>query len=338
MRAAQDTPGAHIGAWLKSRRGTLLLLAALGAIVLAVCALYALPLEALGYAGLLCLILILFAAAADFARFSARHRQLALLRQALPESLEHLPEPKDLVEQRYQALLDSLVTLYRDQATRDDARLQAMTGYYSLWSHQIKTPLAAMRLLLQEDSARARRLAGELFKVEQYVDMALGFMRLENRASDFVFAACPLGRPVARAARRFAAQFVAKRLSLSTAVPEDARAVTDEKWLQFMLEQLLSNAVKYTAAGGVSILWDEDARELVIRDTGPGIAAEDLPRVFEMGFTGYTGRMDRQATGIGLFLCKQTASRLGLGLSLSSRPGQGTRAVIAFPKETLTAE
>lgn len=105
-----------------------------------------------------------------------------------------------------------------------------------------------------------------------------------------------------------------------------------------MLEQLLSNAVKYTAAGGVSILWDEAARELVIQDTGRGIAAEDLPRVFEMGFTGYTGRMDRQATGIGLFLCKQTAGRLGLGLSLRSSPGQGTRAVIAFPQETLAAE
>lgn len=325
-------------AYLRERLWLALVIALCCLILLVVLALYEADLEALGYAGLLCLLPLGTAAAIDFVRFSARHRALARMLPGLPESAGRLPAPSGLIERDYQALLQRFHALYREQATRQDARFQAMADYYTLWSHQVKTPIAAMRLLLQKDTALDRQLTGELFKVAQYVDMALGYARLDGRASDFVFAKCLIVKAVAGTARRFAAQFVEKRLSLQVEVPPDAAAVTDEKWLRFLLEQIMSNAVKYTDSGGVHIRWNAEKKELHIRDTGRGIAPEDLPRVFEMGFTGYTGRVDQQATGIGLYLARETARRLGLGLEMLSSPGKGACAVISFPREELLVE
>jgi hypothetical protein len=325
-------------AYLKERAWLALLLVLLGLIVLVVLALYGTDLRALGYAGLLCLLPLGVALSIDLARFRARHQALIQLLPGLPESAAHLPAPNSLVEQDNQALFLRLHALYREQATQADARHQAMATYFTLWSHQVKTPIAAMRLLLQEDTALDRRISGELFKVSQYVDMALGYARLDGRASDFVFAKCQVLGPVSATARRFAALFVSKRLSLQLEIPQDVRVVTDEKWLSFLLEQLLSNAIKYTESGGIFITWEEERKELVIKDTGRGILPEDLPRVFEMGFTGFNGRVDQQATGIGLYLARETARRLGLSLRLDSTPGQGTRAVVGFPREELIVE
>ncbi len=327
-----------VKAYLRDRAWLVLLIVSCGLILYVVTALYQLNMEALGYGGLLCLLPLSLAAWVDYLRYAAHHQALARLLPGLPESISHLPETSGLVQQDYQAALKALYQQHKQQVTQADARSQALAHYYTLWSHQIKTPLAAMRLLLQEDTAHDRKLLGELFKVNQYVNMALGYARLDSQASDFVFSRLKLASPVSQTARRFAAQFVAKRLSLNLSVPEEASAVTDEKWLCFLLEQLLSNAIKYTQAGGVSISWEEGQKELIIQDTGMGIMPEDLPRVFEMGFTGYNGRVDQQATGIGLFLARETAQRLGLTLRLDSKPGQGTRAVIGFPRETLMVE
>lgn len=301
--------------------------------------LYQAPEEAIRYGLLLSLALGLMVLLALSLRQMARQRALASLLSQLPESLSHLPEPEGPAEEACQQLLQELARLHRERITQDDRRYEALSDYYTLWGHQIKTPIAAMGLLLrQEDSEQGRALRNELFKTEQYVDMALNYLRLAGELDDFLFEELALRELVSQVARRFAAQFVQQRLSLTVELPEELRVLTDRKWLHFVLGQLFANALKYTAKGGVRVSFDAKRQELCIADTGRGIRKEDLPRVFEPGFTGYSGRVDQQATGIGLSLCQTACRRLGHSLRIESGPGQGTRLYIGFGRQNLTIE
>ena len=175
--------------------------------------------------------------------------------------------------------------------------------------------------LRQEDSPQARRLLGELSRIEQYVEMALTYLRLESAESDYVFRDCALDPIIRQSVKRFSAEFIGRKIRLDYE-PADYTLVTDEKWLGFVLEQLLSNALKYTRTGSVRIFLEHET--LCIADTGIGIAPEDLPRIFEKGYTGLNGRTDRKATGLGLYLCRRVCENLGIGLRAESTPGTGT--------------
>ena len=253
-------------------------------------------------------------------QFLRRHRELKGLLVQIQEKALPLPPPKGLLEADYQALLQALASERAALALEDRNRLQDMTDYYTLWAHQIKTPIAAMGLLLQEEPRP--ELEGELLKIEQYVEMVLGYLRLGSDSTDYVFRNCRLDDLLRQAVRKYARLFILKKISLD--FQETGRTVlTDGKWLSFVLEQLLSNAVKYTPPGGLIRVYG-DGDTLVIADNGIGIQPEDLPRVFEKGFTGFNGREDKKSTGIGLYLCRQVLDRLNHGISISSRPGQGT--------------
>ena len=298
----------------------LLLLTGAAFVFASVFSLYDLPLEAVLYAGLLCFLWGLVLFALGFFLFLRRHRELeGLLSQAREKALP-LPPPGGLLEQDYQALLQAVCADRAALAMETRNHIQDMTDYYTLWAHQIKTPIAAMNLLLQEEPRP--ELEAELLKIEQYVEMVLGYLRLGSDATDYVFRRCPLDPLLRQAVRKYARLFILKKISLD--LRETGKTVlTDEKWLSFVIEQLLSNAIKYTPEGGrVRIYGDGDT--LVIADSGIGIREEDLPRVFEKGYTGYTGREDKKSTGIGLYLCREVMDRLNHGISIASRPGQGT--------------
>ena len=166
--------------------------------------------------------------------------------------------------------------------------------------------------------------------------MVMAYLRLDADTTDYVIRECDVDAIIQKAVRRFAGEFIARRLTLHYQ-PLGLRAVTDEKWLQFVLEQLLSNALKYTPSGGVTIDQEEPG-VLCVRDTGVGIAPEELPRIFEKGFTGEMGRSDRRASGIGLYLCRRICRGLGHGLSAASRPGEGTVIRIDLRQATLSVE
>ncbi len=282
--------------------------------------LYGLPLESVGYAFVLCFALGLTLFVIGYFQFLRRHRELERLLVQVREKVLPLPPPKGLLEEDYQTLLQALATERAALALESRNRLQDMTDYYTLWAHQIKTPIAAMHLLLQE--APRPELEGELLKIEQYVEMVLGYLRLGSETTDYVFRKYDLDALLRQSLRKYARLFILKKISLD--FQETGRTVlTDEKWLTFVLEQLLSNAVKYTPEGGRVRIYG-DGETLVIADSGIGIQPEDLPRVFEKGFTGFNGREDKKSTGIGLYLCHQVLDRLNHGISISSRPGQGT--------------
>ena len=313
-------------AYLKRQGWPLLFFAVCVGAFAAVSALYGLPADAVRYAALLCLVPGLALLTAGFLRFLRRHRRLQrLLEQAGSGALLPLPEPRGLLEADYQALLQALQAQRAQLAAEGRNRLQDMTDYYTLWAHQIKTPIAAARLLLQAEPAPSRtELEVELFRIEQYVQMVLGYLRLDSDSTDLVLREAALDALLRGAVRKFARQFVLKRITLSLR-PTEQTVLTDEKWLSFVIEQLLSNALKYTPAGGTIELYGEGST-LVIADTGIGIRPEDLPRVFEKGFTGYNGRKESKSTGIGLYLCRRVTAQLNHTLTLSARPGGGTLA------------
>ena len=286
-------------------------------------ALYGLPLGAVLYPAALCaaaggIILLL-----SLRKSRAVCQELSLMQHHPADLPDELPAAQSPQEQAYQALLLALHTDRKKLKSDMNARYHDMTEYYTVWAHQIKTPIAAIRLALQnEDTPLSRRLTGEVGRVEQYVQMALTYLRLGSDSSDYVIRSCALDDIVRPAVRRFAGEFIQRKIQLNYQMLSYT-VITDEKWLGFVVEQVLSNALKYTPQGSVSIYMEPEG-VLCIRDTGIGIAPEDLPRVFEKGYTGYNGRSHRKASGLGLYLCREILTRLGHSVSAESQVDHGT--------------
>ena len=316
--------------YLRSRLAAVALALACVLLFAASFALYRLPLAAVLYPAALCLALGLIALAADFARVRRAHLRL----RALDIMEAELPEVRGVEAEDYRQIALQLRRQQREARTRAEADMSDMVAYYTLWAHQIKTPIAAMRLQLQgEDSAKARALLGDLGRIERYVEMVLTYLRLEGDGTDYVIREYDLDGILRPVFRQFAGEFIGRRLRLDYA-PVNLRVLTDEKWLAFVVGQVLSNALKYTPEGAISVYLEPPA-VLCVRDTGIGIAPEDLPRVFERSYTGLAGRADRRASGLGLYLCKRVCDNLRHGISIESAPGAGTTVRIDFGRREL---
>lgn len=312
-----------------------------GGTLFLVTALYRAPLELPVYACSLVGAVGLVFFGFGFARYYRRHAVLRMLLAQCGTKLAELPEPRDLLDEDTHAIIEALEA-GRIAAEAESARAQSdAEEYYTLWSHQIKTPLAAMRLLLQDSPGLAARgaFAQELFLAEQYADMVLGYLRLGSIHADLDPQTRALEPLVRGTVKRMSALFIYnKSVSLQIA-PLPGTIVTDAKWFSFVLEQLLTNAVKYTPAGMVRIYPDPaQPGTLVIEDTGIGIRAEDLPRIFERGFTGGNGRGGQRSTGIGLYLCREVLQKLGHTISITSTPGVGTAVRVGYARGKIEVE
>lgn len=211
--------------------------------------------------------------------------------------------------------------------------------YFTLWLHQIKTPIAAMSLLLQQQQDNpewTRKAKQELLRIEEYTHMALNYLKLEQRGKDLNLEKVQLDNVIKKALKKFSISFVYNQISLEY---EELHATTlsDEQWLLVMLEQILSNSLKYTPKKGtITIkLNPENPNQLVIEDTGMGIRAEDLPRIFEKGYSGWNGKAQEKSTGLGLFLSKRISQRLGHPIKVQSELDKGTRIFIDFTQQQL---
>lgn len=286
-------------------------------------ALYHLPLGAVMYPLALCLLVALIFVIRDFNRIRKTHKDLEKIKKLTVYGMEFLPEAKNEIEKDYGDVANILFEENKQIRLKMEERYNEMIDYYTMWAHQIKTPIAAMRLNLQnEDSDFSRRLTEDLQRVEQYVEMVLCYLRLDSNSSDYVIREYDIDGIVRQGIKKFASQFIRKKIKLDYR-PSDLKVVTDEKWLLFVIEQVLSNSLKYTKQGSISVFVN-DNQELCIKDTGIGIAPEDLPRIFENGYTGYNGRNDKKASGIGLYLCKRICKNLGHEITASSVLGEGT--------------
>lgn len=252
--------------------------------------------------------------------------------------------PGDL-EALYRSMIAKMRQEKEELIFEDQKRYTEMMDYYGMWAHQIKTPIAAMRILVQsgmdreeneENQKLFRQLQMELFKTEQYVEMVLSYLKIGDIAKDMVLERCDLGKVVRQAVKKYSRLFILQKLSLE--MGEIAEIVlTDEKYLSFVVEQIISNALKYTKSGSVSIYLEQEG-VLVIKDTGIGISAEDLPRIMEKGYTGYNGRIDKRSTGIGLYLCKKVMDKLHHQLRIDSEDGKGTKVVLDLRRTQLDLE
>lgn len=286
--------------------------------------LYRLPVEAVAYPALICAAIGLAVLILGSLRASRKHRLLVRLADSLTELPRGLPEPRTQDDEDYQLLVGALCEEQRRLKSAMELRYADMIDYYTVWAHQIKTPIASMRLTLQEEDSEFSRRAGEdLLRIEQYVEMVLCYLRLDSDSTDYVFREQELDPILRQAVRRLSGQFIRRRMHLQYE-PLGVRVLTDEKWLLFVVEQVLTNALKYTPAGGTITIELEEPKTLCIRDTGIGIAPEDLPRIFEKGYTGVNGRADKKASGLGLYLCRRICRALGHTIRANSSPDSGT--------------
>lgn len=270
-------------------------------------------------------------------------RRLYTRRRALAQALTHLPEEPGALpaadtptERQWRALAEKY---QRETKRRGDAFLQdarEKTDYYTLWLHQIKTPLAALQLMAQSRLPVDRELMRqELVKIEQYAGAALSFQRLQSLHEDLNLSRTALYPVCCQVARKLRPLFSYGQISL-TLEPFDGAALTDSKWVAEVLTQVMTNALKYTPPGGsITVAMPEDG-VLTVRDTGIGIRPEDIHRVFDRGFTGWTGRSHEKSTGIGLYLCKRICDELGHRISLASAVGKGTEVTLDMRRSEFT--
>ncbi|WP_394926767.1 sensor histidine kinase [uncultured Robinsoniella sp.] len=301
--------------------------------------LYGIPVKIYGYAFLLCVAVGVVMITISYWKYRSRHMALVGLFSRITVECSDLPPAGNLPEADYQEILLKLFYDTAQNKEQEERSKKDMMDYYTLWAHQIKTPITAMRLLIQvEDNARNQSLLQQLLKIERYVDMVLQYLRMEDMSSDLKLQEYKVLDLVRKAVKQDSSVFIYRKIPFELTEMDDT-VITDEKWMVFVIEQILSNALKYTNEGKISVYMDPNERQtLIIEDTGIGIQEEDLPRIFENGFTGYNGRMGKKSTGIGLYLCKKILDRLGHSIKVSSKVGHGTRIAINLYREQLKTE
>lgn len=288
-----------------------------------------------------------------YLHYARRVRRLEECGKWLKNEEVVLPEGKDAYEELYQEMIEDLDLQRREEAASYARNQSEMREYYAMWVHQIKTPIAAMRLLQQVQRNRLEEgdvitsgaeetdslqvqaeLEKELFDIEQYVNMALQYQRVNTPGNDYVLEKLRLDDIVREVIHKYAGLMVRAHIPLQYE-GTDVMVTTDAKWVAFALEQILSNAIKYSRAGQqivIETVPEENVDYLKIADHGIGIRAEDLSRVFEKGYTGYNGHADKKSTGIGLYLCRLVLTKLGHTIRMESVQGEGTTVWIGFQK------
>ncbi len=301
------------------------------------------------YAAVLDAVLLLITVLVGFFRYSSKVKALSnALKRPVGEQAQ-LPEATGDVEILYHRLLENQSIARSESESSAAIRQSQMRDYYSMWVHQIKTPISAMKLLLEAEREELGQLIcddeqsqyllsdnmdsfeDELFRIEEYVSMALQYQRVSSTENDFVLEKVSVDGVIRDTIKKYAKIMIRRHIGINYS-GTGQEVYTDGKWLAFMLEQILSNAIKYTPQGFVTIetAEEKDRFFITIKDTGIGIKAEDLPRVFEKGYTGYNGHADKKATGIGLYLCRQMADKLGHTIRMESEIGKGTKVWIGF--------
>ena len=269
----------------------------------------------------------------DYRKYKHHHQYLIYLKDN-PELFDNLPQESYLEEKTYQEMLQILQKKIFQLKQENQQKYNNTIDYYTKWVHQIKTPIAGLKLIIQNDYPDKKMLV-ELLKIEQYVNMALQYIRLDHIHHDLSFQKISLDYLVSQEIKKQSLFFFEKHIKVDYQI-KDIQILTDEKWSAFVIEQILSNALKYTQQG--SIKFYNDHEKLYIQDSGIGIKESNLPRVFERGFTGFQGRNDKKASGLGLYLCKNIFDKLGHLISIESTIGKGTTVCLDFTKKEIFIE
>ena len=211
------------------------------------------------------------------------------------------------------------------------AKEKELQEYFLIWIHQIKTPITAGKLICDGDieNENIKNIKKELIYIEDYTNMALSYLKMSNHNTDMDISLVNLDDIIRPLIKKYAILFISNNIKLEYK-KLNVKVITDSKWCMVVIEQLLSNAIKYTKNGIVSITFNEKENYLEIKDNGIGIKESDLPKIFDKGYSGFNGRQNQKSTGIGLFLVKQILDKLGQKIKLESKLGEGTSVKVYF--------
>lgn len=208
--------------------------------------------------------------------------------------------------------------------------------YFIMWVHQMKTPIIASQLVLANpDEDALPKLRQEMLYIENYTNMALNYVKLSNPTTDMVISKRSLDDILSPIIRKYRSQFIQKKIRLHYQVI-NSEVVTEANLTSLMIEQLLNNALKYTDQGNIWIQFNSETYQLEIKDSGRGIKVEDLPKIFDKGYSGFNGQLNQKSSGIGLYLVKLISQRLDQEVNVQSTLNQGTSFTIQFHRDIQT--
>lgn len=297
---------------------------------------YQINIEPLLYGYILILFFFIVFIGFDFYKYVLIHRQRASIREEDIVSALSI-EDMTLAGLDYHDLLEKMDHARVEAIMENENQIKETMDYFTMWIHQVKLPIAGMQLLLEEKNLDKKAIQSQLLRIDQYTDMVLAYLRMYSKQSDFLFRDVSLDDMIRQSIRYFSTDFIARKIHLDFQ-PTNKYVLTDEKWLVFVLEQILSNALKYTSVNGQIRIYLNDDGQLVIEDNGIGISSSDLARVFEKGYTGFNGRVDKKATGLGLYLCKEICRKLEHTISIESKPNAYTRVMLGLDRRRFRHE
>ena len=229
----------------------------------------------------------------------------------------------------------------KEEERRRIEEKRELSEYFLLWVHQIKTPITVSKLLLRKtESEYKKKLEEQMFYIEEYSNMAMNYLKMQNRSADMDIHPVDLEACLKRLFKKYAPIFIEKQLSLhyeglcTDGNGEKAEVISDEKWLSILLEQLLSNALKYTKEGSITFSFDRESVSLRIQDTGIGIPSSDLKKIFDLGYSGFNGRATEKSSGLGLYMVQKIAGFLQISVSVESTVAVGSCFTLRFPNSS----
>ncbi|WP_160680768.1 sensor histidine kinase [Clostridium sp. C8-1-8] len=249
-------------------------------------------------------------------------------------------EASEYKDELYQLIISDLYNGYVDSLRKIEDQFMENSEFLISWVHEIKTPITTTKLILESgdftEQSTVSSLKEELNKIDDYVEKVLYYSRSNDFSKDYVIKEVALNSIIKESIKKHSIIFIRKHISFSSTIDDKLAVDSDKKWLSFIIDQIISNSLKYTSNGGkISFNASKNEKEVIltIEDNGIGIKKEDLERIFSKSFTGNNGRdTNLKATGMGLYLSKKLAKKLGHYLTVESEYGKGTKLHVHFPR------
>ena len=295
------------------------------------------------YIGILYLIAGVVPLAAEFRRKREYYNLLVSCFERLDRKnliAEIIPEPNFFEGELLYGILKESNKACLEEINRYKTMQEEYRDYIEMWVHEVKTPISSSKLIAHNRRSEATdSIAEELDSIENFIEQALYYARSNNLEKDYIIKDFCLEKPVYAAIKRNSKQLIGAGISVS-AENLDVSVYSDSKWLEFILNQLIINSVKYAreTKGCIKVEAKEldNRRVLILSDNGIGIPENELQRVFNKGFTGTNGRLRGKSTGMGLYICRKLCEKMGVLITAESEYGRGTSISIVFPRSSMT--